>query len=293
VRPRDPLARVPLVSEIVGDALARSIRPTPLSTEATARLVSEGLGESADKAFSTACHTATDGNPLLLRELISTLQIEGVAPDRGHISAVRQLGPRAVSRAVLVRLARLGDDALRLARAASVLQGGVDFALLAALAEVDHGDAAPAVSDLIAAEILADDPALTFVHPLVGAAVYEDMPALERSLAHERAAHLLRGAGPRPVRSPFISPWRRRTANRGTARSSRSPRGRRFAQDHRRARPGFWRERWSGHSHGSIVPGCCWSSATQRRCSTRRLRSSISPRRSSSAMTSPCAARPP
>jgi predicted ATPase len=86
VRPRDRQARGPLVGEIVGDPLARSARPKPLSNEATARLVSEGLGERADGTFSTACHTATDGNPLLLRELISTLQIEGVTPDRGHVS---------------------------------------------------------------------------------------------------------------------------------------------------------------------------------------------------------------
>jgi predicted ATPase len=111
VRPRERRARAPLVSEIVGDPLTRLVRPSPLSSEATARLVSEGLGGTADETFSTACHTATGGNPLLLRELISTLQIEGVTPDADHVSAVADLGPRAVSRAVLVRLGRLDADA--------------------------------------------------------------------------------------------------------------------------------------------------------------------------------------
>ncbi|MFZ0385149.1 MAG: AAA family ATPase, partial [Solirubrobacteraceae bacterium] len=195
VRPRERRARAPLVSEIVGDPRATSVRPKPLSNEATARLVSEGLGESADEAFSTACHAATDGNPLLLRELISTLHVEGVPPDRGHVSAVSHLGPRAVSRAVLVRLARLSGDALSLARAASVMPGGTDLALLAALARVEADHATAGARELVAAEILGDDAKLAFVHPLVGLAVYEDVPALDRSLAHERAADLLHERG--------------------------------------------------------------------------------------------------
>jgi DNA-binding CsgD family transcriptional regulator len=195
VRPRERRARAALVTEIVGDPLATSVRPRPLSNEATARLVSEGLGESADETFSTACHTATGGNPLLLRELISTMQIEGVTPDSGHVSAVSDLGPRAVSRAVLVRLGRLSEDALRLARAASVVQTGADLSLLAALAGLKPDDAAAAARALVSAEILSDDAEAAFVHPLVGAAVYEDMPALDRSLSHERAARYLRERG--------------------------------------------------------------------------------------------------
>jgi ATP/maltotriose-dependent transcriptional regulator MalT len=195
VRPRERRARASLVSEIVGDPLARLVRPGPLSNGATARLVGEGLGERADETFATACHTATGGNPLLLRELISTMQIEGVTPDPSHVSAVTDLGPRAVSRAVLVRLGRLTEDALRLARAASVVQAGADLALLAAIAGLEPDDAAAAARALVSAEILSDDANVAFVHPLVGAAVYEDTPALDRAVAHERAAHLLRERG--------------------------------------------------------------------------------------------------
>jgi DNA-binding CsgD family transcriptional regulator len=195
VRPRERQARTPLVSGIVADPAARLVRPGPLSIEATARLVSEGLGGSADEMFATACHTSTSGNPLLLKELIGMMQIEGVLPDSGQVSAVTALGPRAVSHAVLVRLGRVTDDALRLARAASVVPAGGDLALLASLAELEVGDAAAAASALVAAEILSDDAEPRFVHPLVGQAIYEDMPTPDRSLAHERAARLLRERG--------------------------------------------------------------------------------------------------
>jgi DNA-binding CsgD family transcriptional regulator len=195
VRPREQRARAPLVTEIVADPLATSIRPGPLSYEATARLVSEGLGADANGAFSTACLTATGGNPLLLRELISTMQVEGVAPDSAHVSAVAELGPRAVSRAVLVRLGRLTDDALRLARAAAVMSVGADLPLLADLAGLVLEDAAAAANALITADVLSTDAGAGFVHPLIGAAIYEDIPTHDRALAHERAAHHLRARG--------------------------------------------------------------------------------------------------
>ena len=195
VRTRERRARGALVREIVGDPVAVAIRPRPLSQHATTRLLSDGLGEPAEEAFSAACHTATGGNPLLLMELISTLQIEGISPDSRHVSAVTDLGPRAVSRAVLVRLGRLTDEAVRLARAASVMHAGADLGLLAELAGLPPDDAAAAARALLTAEILADDAEISFVHPVVGAAVYEDMPALDRSLAHERAARLLRERG--------------------------------------------------------------------------------------------------
>ncbi|MCW3016117.1 MAG: helix-turn-helix transcriptional regulator [Solirubrobacterales bacterium] len=196
LRPRERRARATLVTEIVGDPLATSLSPSPLSNSATARLVSDGLSQATDETFSTACHAATGGNPLLLKELIRTLHVVGVAPDSGHVAAVADLGPRAVSRAVLVRLGRLDDDALRLARAASILRVGTDLPLIAQLAGLDLEGAAMAADALVAAEIFSDDDEDGgFVHPVVGAAVYEDIPSHERSLAHARAARLLRDGG--------------------------------------------------------------------------------------------------
>jgi DNA-binding NarL/FixJ family response regulator len=192
VRPLAGRAQAALLGEIVGDPLSLSLHPGPLSDGATARLVGEGFEGGADEAFSTACHTATGGNPLLLGELIKMLHVEGVRPDAAHVSAVADLGPSAVSRAVLVRLGRLSAEAARLARAAAVLGDGAELPLVAEAAGLAPDDAAAAASALVGAEILSDHAGIAFVHPLVGSAVYEDIPAHERSIAHERAARLLR-----------------------------------------------------------------------------------------------------
>ncbi len=184
-----------LLGEITGDPLTMSIQPVPLSGPAAARLVKERLGESADEAFWTACHTATGGNPLLLHELLTTLDVEGVPPDAAHLAMVADLGPRAASRAVLVRLARLSGRAVKLGRAAAVLGDDAELSVLAALAGAEVEEAGEAVTELVRAEILHVGAPLRFVHPLVRAAVYGDMSTVEGALAHERAARVLAAGG--------------------------------------------------------------------------------------------------
>ena len=145
--------------------------------------------------FARACHDATGGNPLLLVELAKALRAEGVPPDAAHVAAVDAIAPRAASRAVLVRIGRLSRDAAAVARATAVLGDAAALPLVAELAGLDDAAAVAAAGELVGAEVFADQAAMTFVHPLIRAAVYEDIPVHERSLAHERAARLLRDRG--------------------------------------------------------------------------------------------------
>jgi DNA-binding CsgD family transcriptional regulator len=191
LRPAELGVDTALVAEIAGDPLAVTIAPRPLSGTAGAELVRERLGGQADDAFTGACHAATGGNPLLLNELLKTLEAEGVSPTAEQVAVVDQLGPRAASRAVLLRLMRLSDDAIGVARALAVLGDGAETAKVAALAGLDQADVAAAASELARAEILRPGTPLGFVHALVGAAVYSEIAVREREVAHERAARLL------------------------------------------------------------------------------------------------------
>ncbi len=184
----------PLLAEIATDVVSQVIRPRPLSRVAVAALVSERLGVQADDQFSAACHAATRGNPLLLVELAKELEAERVAPDAGHLDLVADIGPRAVSRSVLVRLARLGPDALAVARAVSVLGDGPRLSLVAAIAGIDNERTGSGLETLLRAEIMRQQPEVGFVHPLVAAAVYLDIAPVERRREHKRAARLLMDA---------------------------------------------------------------------------------------------------
>ncbi len=184
-----------LLGEIAGDPLTVAVRPRPLSAPAVSDLVRERLQELPDDAFSAACHTATGGNPLLLTELLKALEAEDVRPHRTHVDLVADVGPRAASRAVLLRLARLPEDAATVARALAVLGAGAGLSAVAALADLDEQRAASAVAALARAEILQSESPLAFVHPVVGAAIRHDVPPGERELQHGRAAGLLAEAG--------------------------------------------------------------------------------------------------
>jgi DNA-binding CsgD family transcriptional regulator len=194
----EPKAESRLIGEIAHDPAAVSIPLSALSEDAAGELVRERLGPAAETPFCVACHRATGGNPLLLQELLKTMRAERIEPDAEHADAIVAIGPRAVGRTVLLRLARLPPDAAAVARAIAVLGDGATVSATAALATLDETRVAEATRSLLAAEILREQPALGFVHPLVRDAVYHDLSPSQRALEHERAANVLAGLGAAP-----------------------------------------------------------------------------------------------
>jgi len=182
------------------DPAVEVLRPCPLSVRAVSELVFARLGEGADDRFCSACHEVSGGNPFLLRELLSSLREVGVRGAREEIVQVREIAPPALRRIVLVRLARLGQTAQRLARALSVLGDGAELRAVAALAGLELDVAARAADAMIEEGILEGERPLRYRHPLLRTAVYADIPPMERAGAHALAAELLAGAGGSPER---------------------------------------------------------------------------------------------
>ena len=185
VRTSEPGADRRGIDALATDPLATVVRPPPLSDEAVAGLIARELGRSPDAEFRAACRDVTGGNPFLLRELLRELAGEGVAPDASGAAVVRQIAPPAVARAVVLRLARLGDTASRLARAVAVLGDGSPLARAAALADVDDEHECDAAAAALAdAGILSGTRPLAFGHPILRAAVYGDIEPAERDRLH-------------------------------------------------------------------------------------------------------------
>ena len=197
-RPNEPGADEALLAELAHDPLTVSIQPGTLSAGAVAALIEARLGETPDDAFASACHASTGGNPLLLHELLRALAAEEVTPSATNAAIVSDLGPRAVSRAVLLRLMRLPEEAAKLARAVAILGEGAALATARELAGLTEAEAADASGALTRAEILRPDTPLGFVHPLVRDAIYLDLSPGEREIQHRRAADRLREAGAAP-----------------------------------------------------------------------------------------------
>ena len=202
-----------LLAEIALDPAVTLLRPAPLSAEAAGTLVRERLGDGAE-SFVSACHRMTSGNPLLLRQLLRALEDEGIPPDVSHVDTVRAVGSRAVSALVTLRLRRMPSAVTAAARAVAVLGEAAGLPTVAALAQLPEREVAAALDTLSRSEVLTEDHHLTFVHPLIREAVYDDLPAAERALHHEQAATILReqGAPPEQVAAHLL-----RAPHRGSA----------------------------------------------------------------------------
>jgi DNA-binding CsgD family transcriptional regulator/predicted negative regulator of RcsB-dependent stress response len=149
----------------------------------------------ASAPFCSAVAELSRGNPFYVRELLAALELDGSAGGGDDVEQIRAVAPESISRSVLVRVGRLDLGAVVLARAAAILGDGGALRHAGALAGLDGEQAAAAVDALSAGEIVAPGDPVSFVHPLVAAAIYADTPDGERANGHLHAARLLAAEG--------------------------------------------------------------------------------------------------
>ena len=176
------------------------LAPRPLSEAGSGELVRQELGPRADEELCRSCHDATGGNPFYLRELVADLKSEGRRPTVEVARSVRSLGAGTVGRSVLVRIGRLGLDCDHLAEALAILGPGAPLRHAASLAELNREAAETAADRLRAADVLAPERELDFVHPIVHEALLAELPASRRAALHSGAAALLVADGAPPDR---------------------------------------------------------------------------------------------
>jgi DNA-binding CsgD family transcriptional regulator/tetratricopeptide (TPR) repeat protein len=194
-RAGEPGAEQDLLDALTLDDSAGRVRLRPLSAAAVGVLIGASLSGAVASAFAAACHRSTGGNPLLLHELLRELAEKGVAPTVAGAEQLEGFGVEAVARNVRGRLHGLGSEAATVASAVAVIGDGATVMEVAALCGCDEAAVGSAAAELAAIDLLLSDVRLTFVHPLVRTAVYEDMAPVRRMALHRRAAALRDGAG--------------------------------------------------------------------------------------------------
>jgi len=194
-RPVPSAAHSEVIASLLSDPSVDLLRLRPLGEGSVAALLAGGLDAEPDALFTTACHRATAGNPLVLRGVIQDLAAQGARPTASAAGMLERQVPDAVSRRLLVHLTRLGDPATRLARGLAVMGDGSELRQVAALTELDEQEATAVADELSAADILDVEPPPRFVHPLLRAAVYDSIPVWARSQLHRQAADLLCSRG--------------------------------------------------------------------------------------------------
>jgi DNA-binding CsgD family transcriptional regulator len=198
-RTGEPGLELRLMAELAAEPGATSLSPQPLSVEGTARMMEQELGAPPKRELVEGCHHATAGNPFFVRELAVGISAEGHDGAVASLDVV-ELAPRSVSLSILLRLGRLGDGVVSLARAVVILGDEVELSEAAELAELELEEASDAADKLIRAHLFAPDRRLSFIHSLVRSAIEADMTAPEQEMWHARAARILIARGAREDR---------------------------------------------------------------------------------------------
>ena len=173
VRPAEPGTDRALLSDLALGA--ETLRPRPLTPAGAGELIGAQLGTTPDSALVQQCLDATGGNPYYLHALARELA------ERGPGADVHELGSEGVSRLLLRRLIALGPGAPELAGALAILGDGATLGETARLAGLEPPAAATAAGALARAAIAEGVERLAFVHPIVRASIYGDVPPAVRA----------------------------------------------------------------------------------------------------------------
>jgi len=143
------------------------------------------------------------GNPLYLTELVAALARSSslTVTEAGAAELASGSAPGSLSAAIADRLGFVAGPVREVLRAAALL--GMDFAVpdLAIVLGRSVADLIPAVDEACAVGVLAESgQGLGFRHPLIRAALYDEMPAPVRAAWHRDAGRALAAAGAPPDR---------------------------------------------------------------------------------------------
>jgi tetratricopeptide (TPR) repeat protein len=170
---------------------------TGLTGAAVADLVADLAGGRPDRNLLRLADGAA-GNPLYVTELITALTRSSKVTITGPGTATLTAGsaPGSLSAAIADRLGFVTQPVREVLRVAALL--GVDFTVtdLAIILDRNVADLVRAIDDARAAGVLAESGnGLGFRHPLIRAALYDEMPAPVRAAWHRDAGRALAEAG--------------------------------------------------------------------------------------------------
>jgi DNA-binding CsgD family transcriptional regulator len=185
---------------IAGDASRLPL--TALTEAAAADLIADLAGGKPDSNLLRLADGAA-GNPLYVTELVAALARSSslIITDAGTVELASGSAPSSLSAAIADRLGFVTGPAREVLRAAALL--GMEFAVpdLAIVLSRSVADLVPAVDEACAAGVLAESGrGLGFRHPLIRAALYDEMPAPVRAAWHRDVGRALAEAGAPPDR---------------------------------------------------------------------------------------------
>ncbi|WP_328863583.1 AAA family ATPase [Streptomyces virginiae] len=184
-----------LPAELGALPYTRVVRPGPLCDTCSAELMAAAFGAPLDAELAAACHTLSQGNPLVLRELTKRLIAAPVSPGSPNLDEVLRIGAQTLSDTTLTWLDQHRPAAVELLNSLAILGPGADLTTAAILAGQGDFQAAQARAALCRTGLLDPGPPEQFRHELVRTAILSRIDSDHRLDLHERAAALLARLG--------------------------------------------------------------------------------------------------
>lgn len=146
--------------------------------------------------FMRAMHERTDGNPLFVEELLTTLLQTGVIFRRDGLWDRKMLDglevPSTIRETILRRVRALSGDALEILRLASVMGERFDLSTLVQAMDLEGERAIRIVRALMDERLIVEeDKQFRFRHALTRDTVYGELLSVERVQLHRRVAQTL------------------------------------------------------------------------------------------------------
>jgi AAA ATPase domain len=198
----------PTLRELLRASVVERVRVAGLDRDAVVALSEHVLARRMAEPLVAHLHQWTEGNPLLLAEVLRSLDPAALPVLERQPSAVRV--PDAVGEALLGQVAALSPEGAEILRGAAVLGREFEVTTLAAIAAVAGEPLLRGLDEAIAAGLLVErDGRHRFAHGIVADVLYGATAAVERLRLHERAAAALAALPDAAARGAAIDRHRR------------------------------------------------------------------------------------